>query len=231
MQDDLRCVGAIQILFFTRASVRLTSIMGPPVTCNLSSEFVCRDELPGRDRVCCPLTNCTANQFEARPATNMTDRVCWNITACQAPLSFAVAPPTPSSNRVCANVTRCQRDQYALTQPSATTNRMCRAVSNCSNTSFVGTSATPTSDAVCRNVTTCNAITHLSLLEKLRPRIGCVGTSSRVRPTCRCAPSLCRTRSPMSLCASLGPRAMQQPLDRAAVRRVAGDSNAQPMCP
>jgi len=100
------------------------------------------------NRVCAPITTCTATQFEVYPPGPTSNRVCQDLTVCGL-FQFEFSPPTPTSDRVCGFLTFCTSEQYETVPPTPTSNRVCAPLTVCDAAQCQTVAPTTTTDRVC----------------------------------------------------------------------------------
>lgn len=129
----------------------------PVSVCIPSVEFQAMPPTLTSDRLCQPITNCTADEFIARQPTATTNRLCQTLTACVTG-EFAVVPSTSTSDRLCQALRNCTAGEVTSVVPTATSDRECvPCPTTCPADMFLAVPCHPntTLDTLCAPCRTC----------------------------------------------------------------------------
>jgi hypothetical protein len=106
--------------------------------CSAIDNCLCRaSRYMASDRVCSPLTTCSAREYQIAAPGHATDRVCADLTTCDAGSQYQTTAPSATSDRQCGDLTTCAKGtEYETRGATATSDRACGVLTKCAAGQF-----------------------------------------------------------------------------------------------
>ena len=113
--------------------------------CNIDTHWMNYTE-----RICHPISNCTAQQYQQRDRTIRSDRECEDLTVCNASTQYVSTNHTKTFDRQCSNITSCnETTQYETVAPTLYSDRSCGDLAVCNGTHYRSAHLNCTAKTVC----------------------------------------------------------------------------------